>query len=461
MENAEQTEVLVIGAGVAGLIAARDLASGGLRVVLLEARGRIGGRMLTRRPIGDPSVELGPEFVHGENPVLTGLVKESGIQLVDSPAKQWVVSDRGMQSRDDLWDRLAEVMKRIDAQEFSSFGAWLKNGATSIVPEDRVQAREFVQNFHAGSVDSVSAKILKETTGGTEDEQQRVNNGYDRIPLTLAEQAYAAGVAIELNSVVKTIRWEPGAATVEAATGGGFEKKIYRAKAVVITLPLGVLKAVPGQLGAIAFEPELTEKRTLWELLPFGFVTRITLRFRDSFWNEPFVPPPMRKASGKDFGFLHAPGAPVPVWWSSSPAPVLIGWAGGPASRALAGRTTEDMVQAGLRSLADALGCSFPALREALVESYQHDWSADPFCRGGYSFAVAGLEDAPSRLAEAVENTLFFAGEATAEPAELGTVGGALDSGVRVAKEVLRAVRTDAQKISAPNPSNDGASGTK
>ena len=101
-----------------------------------------------------------------------------------------------------------------------------------------------------------------------------------------------------------------------------------------------------------------------------------------------------------------------------------------------------------LRALAKIFDCPLASLRSLLVDQHRHDWGADPFARGAYSFSQAGAEDAPERLAEPVEETLFFAGEATAGAEELGTVGGALSSGVRAAEEISATLSATAAKNS-------------
>jgi monoamine oxidase len=175
----------------------------------------------------------------------------------------------------------------------------------------------------------------------------------------------------------------------------------------------------------------------------------LTLRFDDSLWSERWLPEKLRAEGGRDFGFLHLPGAPFPVWWSMAPDPVLVAWAGGPAAKALVGKSKAELSEIALQTLASGLEQPFDAIWPALRQTFWHDWSSDAYSRGGYSFTAAGFEDAPRRLGEAVEGTLFFAGEATADLAELGTVGGALDSGVRAAREALAALESAQPVISA------------
>lgn len=439
MENPELLDVVVIGAGAAGLIAARDLARAGLRVVVLEARSRVGGRICTRRPLNAPTVELGPEFVHGNSEVLWKLVTEANVKTTESPAVQWVATKQGLQRKDDLWDRIASTIEKLDPDHYDSLGAWLKAEGQELSAEDRASTREFVEGFHAAPADRMSSRTLKETQGGAQEEQHRVTNGYDRVPLRLAQEFHGAGGEIHLNAVVSKIQWQAGEVHVQTRGELGDGGAVFRARTAVVTLPLGVLKAAPGHVGAVRFEPELEEKRALWDQLEMGIVSRLVLRFEPHFWQETLAPEKLRASHGAEFGFVHAPGAPIPVWWSAAPEPTLVGWTGGPAARALVGEVHPEVLKIALQSLAELFGCNVAALDSALVESHWHDWASDPFCRGGYSYSTAGLEDAPARLAEPVDGTLFFAGEATASPADLGTVSGALESGVRVAQEVLKA----------------------
>ncbi len=450
MDLHDSIDVAVIGGGVAGLTAARILAATGLKVVVLEARGRVGGRILTRRPIEGPMIELGAGFVHGDNELLWELVQESGIQTESSELGQWVVERKKLREENDLWERLGEVMKKIDANNHSSLGSWLRIRPGGISAEEAAQAVEFVENFHGGTSDTTSADVLRATKGGTDESQHVVTNGYDRVPQVLAQQCYAAGVRIYLNAPVSTIEWSQGAAIVTSRPQSNTEVPSFRARAVIVTVPLGVLKARPGQLGAIQFTPEIPEKTSLWWGLPVGQVSRLTLRFRENFWAQSLLPAELRENNGKNFGFVHTHETPIPVWWSMTPEPVLVGWAGGPAARALVGKTKEQVVEIALRALSESFGSPVAAWASALAESFWHDWGADPYSRCGYSYTVANYEDAPQRLAAPVADTLFFAGEATAEPAELGTVGGALSSAERVAREVLRALPRVGANVESP-----------
>lgn len=452
MVTPDPVDVIVVGAGVAGLAAARDLARTGLRVVILEARSRVGGRIFTQRPAGSSPIELGPEFVHGDNALLWKLAREADAETAETSENQWVLTDAGLEKRENLWECIGGVLKTLNPEEFPTLDKGLRAENLTSSLQDVILTREFVQDFHAAPLDQVSARTLKDTMGGTEENQHRLTNGYDRVPLTLAQQCKTAGVEIRLNAVVQRIRWRPGDAEVATRGEMGLVGETWHARAVIITVPLGVLKALPSQMGALQFDPELPAKRQLWARLEMGLVLRVVLRFDPRFWEEPLVPDALRQASGSQFGYIHAPGAPVPVWWSAAPEPILIGWGGGPAAKAMVGKSKAEVVTIALRTLASLFGCSSAALGSALIEAHWHDWASDPFTRGGYSFSMGGLENAPVRLAEPVEGTLFFAGEATADAAELGTVGGALASGERVVAEVLRAVPAPSRPVGRDGP---------
>jgi monoamine oxidase len=243
----------------------------------------------------------------------------------------------------------------------------------------------------------------------------------------LAAQARRAGATLALGCIVKSISWKPGAVTVRS------RHNTWTAKAAVIALPLGVLQAKTHQRGAVAFRPALRQKQKLISRMRMGHVIRLTLRFDPRAWRS-LLPETLQPARA-GFGFIHSGIAGVPVWWSLSRQPLLTGWVGGPPAVALARRSKCGLREKALSSLAEIFGVPKTRLRAALVDYATHNWSRDPFTRGAYSFTVAGQENAAEKLREPMAHTLFFAGEATAEGAEVGTVHGALASGLRAAKE--------------------------
>ena len=227
------------------------------------------------------------------------------------------------------------------------------------------------------------------------------------------------------------MRWSRGAVEVAGEFGGApFALSAARA---LITLPLGVLQQPAGVAGAVHFSPELALKRTALEGLASGPIIKLLLRFATSFWET------LHDGRYRDAGFFHVPDAPFATFWTPAPAraPLLVAWAGGPRALRLAeGSSPAQLVRKALASLEKLFGKELDVTAE-LRGYYYHDWQQDPFARGAYSYVTVGASAARAELAQPIEDTLFFAGEAT--DAEEGTVTGALQSGVRAAREVLAA----------------------
>jgi monoamine oxidase len=188
-----------------------------------------------------------------------------------------------------------------------------------------------------------------------------------------------------------------------------------------------VLKA-----GTLRFTPALTGKEQALGALEMGAVVRVSLCFDSEVWATQD-----RFASD---GFLLTGDPPFPAWWVSRPPPfpVVTAWAGGPDARALAGLSEAQRVQAALDALTGVLGIDPARLRKGLRGGFSHDWQADPFARGAYSYAAVGGSVAGEELGAPLAGTLFFAGEATQADGENATVHGAIASGQRVARDVLR-----------------------
>lgn len=395
-------DVLVIGAGVAGLAAARALHLAGRTVLILEARDRVGGRVHTVRIAGWPvPLEAGAEFIHGKPPALEEL---SGNDRRDVKGRQYLA---GLRHGDELWKSVQEKLRSLrslrDRSVQDAFRA--QRWRLRTTEEERWMAAAFVEGFNAARLDRASLKaILQQMEAARKvsgDRIARLPRGYDRVALRLSR-----GLRIELQSPVHEVRWSRKG--VEAVTARG---SLFAERAVV-TLPLGVL-----QEGTVRFVPRLPQKKLLSiSRLAMGPVVKVALLFEKPLWP-------------RDLGFLLA-GGEVPTFWRPLPsrAPVLIGWAA--SRKALALRGT-DAVAAAVRSLRAALERPVEPIDARVFE-----WQDDPWSRGAYSWVPVGAMKEQRALAERV-GPLFFAGEATEFRGACGTVHGAIETGRRAAREIL------------------------
>jgi len=196
------------------------------------------------------------------------------------------------------------------------------------------------------------------------------------------------------------------------------------ARTALVTLPLAVLKA-----GALTFDPILPAKQRALAKLETGQVLKIVLRFREALWDE-------------SVNFLHAPGAEIATWWTAAPVrvPIITAWVGSAGAEALLAEEPQARLERSMIALSDVLALPRRTLAEQLDAWTSHDWRADPFARGAYSYIGVGGVRAPRALGRPVDGTLFFAGEAT-NGEQIGTVAGALASGRRAAREVLRVLK--------------------
>jgi monoamine oxidase len=432
-------DVIVIGAGAAGLAAARDLSQAGRSVLVLEARGRIGGRVFTRRRRRDPMpLELGAEFVHGASPAIFEIARTEGLLLERLPDQHLTLSGGRLRRESRFWERLEEITRTMRAKGPDRSVAEFLRSRQSLSAARRRLLQSVVDGYHGAPLERVSEKALS-TAGEEPDPDERAQfrpaGGYGPILETL-RRGLGRRCRILLREAVSEVRWRRGLVRVATASGRRFQ-----ASRLVVTVPAGVLRAFPGERGAIRFDPPLpsTTVRAMTGI-EMGRVRKLLLRFRQPFWEDANL---IRRRAGdgvRALQFLHAPGATFPTWWTPSPAagwPLLTAWSGWEGTRALADLPREQLIATALRDLGELLGLAPRRLRGLLVSSREHDWNADPFSRGAYSYQAVGGSSAPDRLADPVAGTLFFAGEAT-ERDESGTVPGAIASGRRAARRLLR-----------------------
>ena len=426
---------------MAGLAAAQRLARGKLRVTVLEARPRLGGRILTQRPAGwTQPVELGAQFVHVGNPDLWRVIRQAGLKTRRLPDRHWLSDETGVRKIPDLDARLGCVTGQIKPRLAGdqSFGAYFRRHPVAVARADWKLARSFVEGFEAAPMNEISARSL---AGETMDERHQylLPNGYDGVIDALVGDAAGRGVKLKTGAVVQLVNWRRGRVeiTTRSARRGG-ETTRHVAQAVIVAVPLAVLQARRGA-GAVRFSPPLRRQEKWLAGMGVGQVVRLTARFHPRVWRRLSAKLPASSVQG-GLGFLHSLVPGMPVWWSLSKEPVLVGWAGGPEARRLLKLSKATRRRRALQSLAKILHVPAALLRQGVAEWVAHDWTHDPFSRGAYSFTAAGEDQTAKKLREPVQGTIFLAGEALAEGAEVGTVHGALSSGLRAADAVRRIV---------------------
>jgi monoamine oxidase len=412
--------VVVVGAGLAGLAAAQALRSGGCTITLLEARDRIGGRVWQQGMAAGVPVELGPEWLSPDGE-LHELLVHAGARLVPADGGRWQRRDGRWENQDDFSDRNAELVDRIrhlPGSDRSALEALAYCCATAPA-EDRARLLGYVEGFHAADPALLSADWLAEV----EDEQPADASDLRSLDGTMpaVEALWTASGTFELRlaTEVVAVGWRPGQVEVRVAA----TREPVVADAAVVTVPLPILEE-------LAISPDVPDIRRAASLLKMGQVVKLVLRFEDAFWERVGPPGPML--------FLHAPAEPFPVCWTGpGGAPVLTVWAGGPAAERLAGRSEAELVQLATGSIARGLGLRPDRVRRRLRQHWWHDWHADRFARGAYSYVGVGGTRAHEVLARPVEGTLFFAGEATCGEGLNATMEGALRSGRRAARQLL------------------------
>ncbi|HLW00890.1 MAG TPA: NAD(P)/FAD-dependent oxidoreductase [Ktedonobacterales bacterium] len=438
-------DVLVIGAGAAGMAAAHALSARGYSLAILEARDRIGGRMFTIRPSGSPlPVELGAEFVHGRAPETFQLAKDAGLTLCELDGSGWYSANGRLSEIDEEGGEDDEATILQAVKDWQGEDQTLQAFIDARFADDRWAAARraatgSVEGFDAADPEQVSIRWLARSRSAVDliqvERYFRFIDGYDRPLQWLRAGLHPEHTRLLLNTVVQSIHWQRGHVEVHARSALGTTLEAFTARAAVITLPLGVLAAPPDAPGAVRFSPDLPGKRAAVAQLAMGHAAKVVLRFREAFWEHdtPDLPRLERMF------FLFSEDDVMPTWWTSYPliAPILTGWAGGPRAAKLGQQSDEAVAGQALDALARALHVRRGALEAQLDAWHFHNWSTDPYAYGAYSYARAGGADALGALAAPIEDTLFFAGEATNSDGYNALVHGALVTGTRAAREII------------------------
>lgn len=434
---------IVIGAGMAGITAARRLHDAGCRVTVLEARERIGGRIWSLRDASGTTLELGASWIHGHvgNPVAKlaasadvetiatdddsypAMYDHEGTAIATTRQKDFYAALKMLRAnlrvrRDALAPARAD--ESLATAIAAEIGAWQAKRAlddATVVGLRHLVATE-IEGAYAESTGGLS---LRHWSRGTwfEGKDLLVKSGYGSVVDRLA-----AGIDIRLGSEVVSIEYDARSVRVRLRSGAHLE-----AEHAVVTLPLGVLKA-----NDVAFSPPLPPRKTAAiARLGFGVFDKLYLRFPERFWPE-------------DISWLQHVGS-VPSEWPMffnaaryGNAPILVAFHTGDAARRLAAKSDAVVSAEALRVL-ELIGKQQRWRVQAPVAVHRTRWQQDRWAKGSYSHVSPGghLSDF-DELGASVGARLHFAGEATSSR-HFMTVHAAYISGERVARSVLSNAR--------------------
>lgn len=413
-------DAIVVGAGMAGLAAARQLRAAGANLVVLEARDRVGGRVYTRHDLASTPVELGGEFVHGHYAETWELLREHDIATVEMKESSGDEPE-GASVHDEAWQNLPEPEPRENMADYLA-----RHGLRGeSIPREIGYIDVDNEPLSRWNARALRYWLMPSPANGHEiygEHDFRVPGGYDQLLDVLAD-----GLPITFEANVSGIDYtEPDRVAVTYRTNGGLHRLV--ARTVVSTLPVGVLK-----YNDVLFTPALPSAHQE-AIQAFGLVDVAKLIY---VFPGSVLPDGVTVLEDEDN---------IPQSWLSGShgtaeksETVLVGWSAGDEARRLLTMERDEALALGLESLRRLLGK--PDLQP--TRTLFHQWGADPFARGAYTYVPSAAPPMiHDQFAQPVDGRIFWAGEATfaLDPA---TVNAAYASGKRAAKDALETLNLD------------------
>lgn len=411
-------DILVIGAGACGLMAAKELSAGGKKVIILEARNRAGGRINTLpQKHFSQATEMGAEFIHGDLLLTLQLLKDYQISFTKVAGRmlrkkegKWLDTEEEVEG----WDEMLQKMKALKGD------MTLSNFLNTFFKEEkyaklRQSALQFAQGFDVADENKASVLALYDEWQHEEEQQYRIPGGYMRLIDALTMTCLQQHCEIHFSEVVNKVAWNRNKVVITTANNEQFS-----AEKVMLTVPISILQSE----AAIAFVPAIPEKTVAAKNIGFGAVIKILIEFEEVFWQD----------IRKDALFFFSQEK-IPTWWTQYPANnnLLTGWLGGPKAYAMQDYSPEQILDIALASLDAIFNKKLPAIKAWHIAN----WQKEPYTLGAYSYNTLQSKSAKAILKKPVENTIYFAGEAIYTGDAQGTVEAALVSGKETAEQML------------------------
>ncbi|UOF00927.1 flavin monoamine oxidase family protein [Bdellovibrio reynosensis] len=427
MPKKKSIDVIIIGAGAAGLSCAANLLEQGKTVLLLEARDRIGGRVYS-----DNHFEYGAEFIHGATPEFIEHFEKHALPFIDSNDNSATYQAGKLTEKKDPWKDIEIISKRLKKdrepdQSVTDFLHHHKFPAKSVN-----QFKAYVEGFYGADTDLMGERYLALAEKTEDSKLNKLDTFRPAVPYVkvlshlLTEKQKKR---IKFKHVAKTIHWSNSAVQVECLASG--RKKVLTASYVVVTVPLGVLVGEHPK-SKIEIIPDIPEIKTQLNVFEMGHVQKMVFKFKTRFWETLTEAAP---------AFLRAdPEYYFPTWWTQNPVRTnyLVAWQGGPKAFEMSRWSADRKITAALTTLAEVTAKNVQFIKDQVLESHNHNWSADPYTLGAYSYTRVQHKKTPHNFSLPFEKRIWVCGEATAKGSAQGTVHGAIEQGKKAALQIIK-----------------------
>ena len=417
----QKKRVVIIGAGFAGLSAAKYLQDSGFEVIVLESRKEFGGRIRTFTDWGFP-MDLGASWIHGPigNP-LTAIAKKLNIPLIETPYDDVHFWQNG--ERANFFQKIIakykyeSIINNVGKEALSSSpSVSIQNIYSKFIQYETSSSRKnFIDWYASNEIENEMAADMDQMSAKAYFENEIILNGIDSLPAT-GYKPIIASLAKDLNiiynSPVKRISYNKEV-SIETIN----EK--YKADFCIIAVPLGVLKS-----GNIIFEPALKEKQVAINSLEMGTLNKVYTQWDEPWWERDAL-----------FIGIHEKKRmfPVTLSYGVHDKNTLLTFFQGKRGKELESQDNEDILKLMIKNMEKAFGKKLPLPKRFLVTK----WNKDVNTMGSFSYFPTKSNGKEMDVLASIEKNIAFAGEHTVSN-EYGYAHGAYNSGIAAAQQIIK-----------------------